>query len=144
MVAPTEDLEQILLLVDSPPQERYEGLRPVVLFGQSAAERARQLGIPKRTFYRRVERFDLLGMRSLFDPDPPTRRPRFFSQNASHNQSLTTCPGRRVMRDLLAHEQETAGQTFSKGALDVRWLRAGLDRRPDDGSAEGCVAQSGL
>jgi transposase len=75
-VTPTHDIEQILLLVDSPPQARYEGLRPVVLFGQSAAERARQLGVPKRTFYRRVERFDLLGMRSLFDPDPlPMPRP---------------------------------------------------------------------
>src|SRR5690242_14131664 len=70
-VAPTHDIEQILLLVDSPPQARYEGLRPVVLFGQSAAERAQQLGVPKRTFYRRVERFDLLGMRSFFDPEPP-------------------------------------------------------------------------
>jgi putative transposase len=79
-VTHTDNINQIVLLVDSPPQERYEGLRPVVLFGQSAAERVRQLGAPKRTFYCRVERFDLLGMRSLFDPDPlatprPTRAP---------------------------------------------------------------------
>jgi hypothetical protein len=43
-VAPTEDIRQIALLIDSPPQARYEGLRPVVLFGQSAEPRfARQL-----------------------------------------------------------------------------------------------------
>jgi transposase len=74
--APTEDFRQLRLLVDSPPQARYEMLRPNVLFGQSAAERARQVGVPERTFYRRIERFDLLGMRSLFDDGPPpARRP---------------------------------------------------------------------
>jgi len=73
--APTADYRQIQLLVDSPPQARYEMLRPNVLFGQSAAERARQVGVPRRTFYRRLERFDLLGMRSLFDDDPLVRPP---------------------------------------------------------------------
>ena len=37
----TDDWEQLRLLVGFPEQETYELLRPIVLFGQTAAERAR-------------------------------------------------------------------------------------------------------
>ena len=40
----------------------YELIRPVVLFGRSAAERAQQTGISRRTIYRKASRFDALGM----------------------------------------------------------------------------------
>ena len=39
-VAPTEDWRQIELLARTPGQRTYELIRPVVLFGQSPAERA--------------------------------------------------------------------------------------------------------
>jgi transposase len=52
-------------------------MRTCVLFGQSPAERARQTGVPTRSLYRLVERFDQMGMASLFVPleETPRRGP---------------------------------------------------------------------
>ena len=75
---PTDAWDQLRLLVTSPVQATYELLRPIVLFGQPAAARARETGVPDRTLRRRVARFDALGMRSLFadleDPKDDRRR----------------------------------------------------------------------
>ena len=60
---PTDNWQQLALWVEDPAQRVYEVMRPCVLFGQSPAERARQTGVPQRTLYRQVERFDTLGMR---------------------------------------------------------------------------------
>lgn len=74
---PVHDWEQLRLLVTSPAQEAYEVLRPIVLFGATPAERARQTGVPERTLRRRADRFDTLGMVSLFDaPVPPSAADR--------------------------------------------------------------------
>ena len=67
-IAPTEDWRQIELLARAPGQRTYELIRPVVLFGQSAAERAAETGAAERTLYRQVARFDQLGMASLVPP----------------------------------------------------------------------------
>ncbi len=67
-IPPTDTFQQIELLVDGPEQRTYEVMRTCVLFGQSPAERARQTGMPARSLYRMVERFDALGMASLFAP----------------------------------------------------------------------------
>jgi hypothetical protein len=71
-VDPTDEWQQVQLLAPWPAQVLDEALRPVVLFGQSPAERARQTGIAQRSLYRLAERFDQEGMRSLF----PLRRSR--------------------------------------------------------------------
>jgi hypothetical protein len=63
---PTDDWDQLRLLVGSPEQEPYELLRPIVLFGQPIPRRAREAGVPERTLRRQIARFDALGMRSLF------------------------------------------------------------------------------
>ena len=68
---PTDDWDQLRLLVASPEQETYELLRPIVLFGQPTAARARETGVPERTLRRKAARFDAAGMRSLFEPDDP-------------------------------------------------------------------------
>ncbi len=68
---PTDDWEQLRLLVGSPEQEAYEVLRPIVLFGQPTGERAQETGIAERTLRRTVARFEASGMRSLFEPEPP-------------------------------------------------------------------------
>jgi transposase InsO family protein len=76
-VAPTDDWQQLQLLVDWPEQLLYELLRPVVLFGRSPAERATQTGTPARTIHRKADRFDAHGMASLFaDFRPPKERDR--------------------------------------------------------------------
>ncbi len=71
---PTDDWDQLRLLVTSPEQETYELLRPIVLFGQPAAARARETGVPERTLRRKAARFDAAGMRSLFDRDADAGR----------------------------------------------------------------------
>jgi hypothetical protein len=43
-------------------------IRPVVGFGQSAAERAAETGAAERTLYRQIARFDQLGMASFVLP----------------------------------------------------------------------------
>lgn len=73
-VEPTDDWRQLQLLTQFPEQLTYELLRPVVLFGLSPAERARQTGAPQRTLYRQVARFEVEGMRSLFAPTREQRR----------------------------------------------------------------------
>lgn len=73
-IDPTDDWLQLQLLVQFPEQLNYELLRPVVLFGLSPAERARQTGAPQSTLYRNVARFETEGMRSLFAPTREQRR----------------------------------------------------------------------
>ncbi len=72
--APTEVWEQLLPLFEWPEQESYEEVRPLVLFGQSVAERAEQTGASSRTLYRRIDRFEQEGMESLFDSGRAKRR----------------------------------------------------------------------
>jgi putative transposase len=55
---PTDEWQELLPLFEWPEQRAYEELRPLVLFGGSVAERARETGTPARTMYRRVGRFE--------------------------------------------------------------------------------------
>ena len=73
-IEPTDDWQQLQLLTRFPEQLGYELLRPVVLFGLSPAERARQTRTPQSTLYRNVARFETEGMRSLFAPTREQRR----------------------------------------------------------------------
>jgi transposase InsO family protein len=73
-IEPTDDWRQLQLLTQFPEQLGYELLRPVVLFGLSPAERARQTNAPQRTLYRQVARFEAEGMASLFAPSREQRR----------------------------------------------------------------------
>ena len=56
----------LLPLFEWPEQERYEQIRPLVLFGSPTAERAEEVGASERTLQRRVSRFREEGMDSLF------------------------------------------------------------------------------
>jgi len=73
-VEPTDDWEQLKLLSKWPEQVRYELIRPIVLFGSSVAERARDTDTSERTLYRKADRFDEEGMESLFDAETAKRR----------------------------------------------------------------------
>jgi putative transposase len=74
-VEPTEDWEQIELLCAWPEQREYELLRPSVLFGSPASERAKETGaVSERTLQRRVVRFEAEGMESLFASEAAKRR----------------------------------------------------------------------
>lgn len=64
-IPPTDDWVQLRLLCTWPEQETYELIRPVVLFGQSPAERARQTGVSRRSIYRKLAGFVQIGMAGL-------------------------------------------------------------------------------
>src|SRR5215212_12222506 len=69
-LAPTDDWHQLQFQLDWPEQQRYELIRPVVVFGSPPVERAQQTGVSASTIYRKVSRFDQLGMQSLFEAEP--------------------------------------------------------------------------
>lgn len=75
-IEPTEDWTQLSLLVKTPAQRVYELIRPVVLFGRSSAERARETGAAERTIARQAARFDEQGMAALLPPTPAQQQRR--------------------------------------------------------------------
>ena len=77
-IEPTDEWEQIELLVGWPEQRDYELIRPLVLFGASADERCRETGEASgRTLRRRAALFDAEGMESLFGSEAARKRRRF-------------------------------------------------------------------
>jgi putative transposase len=70
-VEPTEEWDQIELLLKWPEQREYELLRPLVVFGGSVAGRARETeAASERTLRRKADLFDEDGMASLFGSEP--------------------------------------------------------------------------
>jgi putative transposase len=61
-----------------PEQKAYELLRPVVLFNESATERAKETGASERTLQHKAVQFEERGMASLFpkEPEPAVDRSR--------------------------------------------------------------------
>jgi putative transposase len=74
-IEPTHDWQLLLPFFGWPEQERYEEIRPLVLFDASVAERAQEVGTSASTLYRRLDRFAEDGMASLFDA-PTAKRKR--------------------------------------------------------------------
>jgi putative transposase len=74
-VEPTDEWEQIELLCAWPEQRDYELIRPLVLFGGPASERAADTGVAsERTLRRKAVRFEAEGMESLFGSEAAKRR----------------------------------------------------------------------
>src|SRR5215207_2409307 len=100
----TEDWDQLKLLLEFPEQITYEWMRPPVVFGDSVAERARQIGIPETTLRRKIAGFKSEGMWSLFETEqdephsilPPEVRGLILNLKAEHppirdNEIATIC-----------------------------------------------------
>ena len=49
-----------------PEQELYEQIRPLILFHETAGERAKEIDVPQRTLARQADEFEKYGMQSLF------------------------------------------------------------------------------
>lgn len=62
----THDWQEIKQYTLWPEQEQYERLRPVVLFGETAAHRAKETGVSERTLHYQASQFERYGMASLF------------------------------------------------------------------------------
>jgi len=75
-VGSTDEWEQIELLCGWPEQRDYELIRPLVLFGGPASERAAEAAVAasERTLQRRVARFEAEGMESLFGSEHARRK----------------------------------------------------------------------
>src|SRR6266568_2609529 len=58
-----QDIHQWMLW---PEQELYEQIRPLVLFHETAGERAKEIDVPRRTLSRKASEFEQYGMQSLF------------------------------------------------------------------------------
>ncbi len=71
---PTHAWQEIQQQTLWPEQERYERLRPIVLFGQTAAERAKETGASERTLLHQAQLFEQEGMASLFHREPPRQK----------------------------------------------------------------------
>ncbi len=52
-----------------PEQELYEQIRPLVLFHETAGERAKEIDVPQRTLSRKADEFERDGMQSLFSSE---------------------------------------------------------------------------
>ena len=123
-VEPTDEWEQIELLCAWPEQRDYELVRPLVLFGSSAARRAAETGVvSERTLQRRVARFEAEGMESLFGSEaarrnglPPSVRRLVVDLKAEYpgfnpNEIANACyvrfsrrPARKTVKRVLAEE----------------------------------------
>jgi hypothetical protein len=75
-VSAQEDFEQIRRQFVDPLQHDYEVIRPIVLFGETAAERSRQTGMERTTVGDKVRRFVLDGMEGLRDRRTAARGPQ--------------------------------------------------------------------
>ncbi len=122
-VAPTEDWRQIELLARAPGQRTYELIRPVVLFGQSPAERAAETGAAERTLYRQVARFDQLGMAGLL----PHRRSRSTACFPLRSAKRSSMPNGSARRSTCMRSRQSAGPAMGI-ALD-RAIRGQAERR---------------
>ena len=73
-IEPIHEWDLFVPLFEWPEQERYEEIRPLVLFDASVAERAREMGTSASTLYRRLDCFAEEDMESLFDAPKAKRR----------------------------------------------------------------------
>jgi putative transposase len=71
---PTHEWDLLVPLFEWPEQERYEEIRPLVLFDVSVAERAEEVGLSQSTLYRRLGGFEAEGMESLFASEMARKR----------------------------------------------------------------------
>jgi len=62
----TDEWSQIKQWMLWEEQEWYEAIRPLVLFHETAGERAKEIDVPPRTLARKADEFEKLGMQSLF------------------------------------------------------------------------------
>ncbi len=62
----TEEWAKIQQWTLWPEQELYEQIHPLVLFHETAGERAKEIDIPQRTLSRKADEFEKYGMQSLF------------------------------------------------------------------------------
>ena len=114
-----QDIQQWTLW---PEQELYEQIRPLVLFHETAGERAKEIDVPQRTLSRKAQAFERYGMQCLFAS----------REQARARETSKTLPEeiRQLIVDLHA---ELATMSWREIA-EVCYIRYG--RRPDHKSVK--------
>jgi putative transposase len=84
-VPPTEEWQQLTLLLDTDGQRSYEVIRPVVVLGEPVPARATATRIHARTIYCTVARFEAVGLRGL---EPPAKLERHQRLPAELRQAI--------------------------------------------------------
>ena len=111
-----------------PEQELYEAIRPLILFHETAGERAKEIDVPRRTLSRKADEFEQYGMQSLFSSE---------EQGGARATSKTLPPEvRQLIVDLYAELPSMSWREIA----EVCYIR--YERRPDHKSVKH-IATSG-
>jgi transposase len=110
------------------PQELYEQIRPLVLFHETAGERAKEIDLPHRTLSRKADEFEKYGMQSLFASE----------EHGGARESAKALPPeiRRLIIDLHAEHSVMSWREIA----EICYIR--YARRPDHKSVKH-IATSG-
>jgi putative transposase len=111
----TDNWKQIQQWCRWPEQRLYESIRPVILYGETPAERAGETSLPERTLRRHADAFDEQGMVVFLRP---TRK-----QHHDMHRSLPV-PMRQLIVDLKAEHPEFTLRAIA-GICSIQF-----DRRP--------------
>src|SRR4030088_3315544 len=65
----TDEWQSIQQWMLWPEQELYEAIRPLILYHETAGERAKEIDVPQRTLSRKADEFERYGMQSLFSSE---------------------------------------------------------------------------
>jgi transposase len=105
-----------------PEQELYEAIRPLVLFGETARGRAKEIDVPRRTLSRKANEFERSGMQSLFSS----------GEQGGARETSKTLPAeiRQLIVDLHAEVPTMSWREMA----EVCYIRYG--RRPDHKSVK--------
>ena len=126
-IARTDDWRTIQQRSLWPEQVTYEMIRPVVLFSETPAERAKETGEARRTLYRKVEQFEEQGMVGLFKPTQ--------KQTEDTHRSLPT-----AMRQAIADLKAEFPFLHLREIAMVCYIRFG--RRPSHHTIQAVLASS--
>ena len=98
-------------------QELYEAIRPLILFHETAGERAKEIDVPRRTLARKADEFEQYGMQSLFPSG---------EQGGAREISKTQPP---EMRQLIVDLHAELPSMSWREIAEVCYIRYG--RKPD-------------
>src|SRR5438132_9611837 len=100
-----------------PEQELYEKIRPLVLFHETAGERAKEIDVPQRTLSRKADEFERNGMQSLFSS----------GEQGGTRETSKTLP--EEVRQLIVDLHIELPTMSAREIAEVCYIRYG--RRPD-------------
>src|SRR6266568_4847661 len=109
-----------------PEQELYEQIRPIILYGQTAGERAKEINAAQRALSRKADEFERYGMQSLF----PSQEPR------EQGETSRTLP--REMRQLISDLHAELPTMSWREIAEVCYIRYG--RKPSHNSVKHVIA----